>query len=239
MGEAAAGSDDEDGGDDVDDDADDDGAGGEGASVPESADGGMPRGAARHDLFPGLEAVAVKIFRLTLSEFRNRKVCVWLIWGRCAPVCMCVCVCLSGTGDRHRSGAMCGFCLRVFTPPRECARALRRSRPRILAPQEYMEGDSRFRKMKLQRINVRKVIRMWADKERMNLLRMTRAAVPCPRPLKLKGHVLIMSFIGVSARFCMFACVRTRTCCVNPRASRRWRARGGGRRRWCASAAAP
>lgn len=102
---------------------------------------------------------------------------------------------------------MCGFCLRVFTPPRECARALRRSRPRILAPQEYMEGDSRFRKMKLQRINVRKVIRMWADKERMNLLRMTRAAVPCPRPLKLKGHVLIMSFIGVSARFCMFACV--------------------------------
>lgn len=61
-----------------------------------------------------------------------------------------------------------------------------------------MEGDSRFRKMKLQRINVRKVIRLWADKERMNLLRMTRAKIPCPRPLKIKQHILIMSFIGTA-----------------------------------------
>lgn len=39
-------------------------------------------------------------------------------------------------------------------------------------------------------------MRIWAEKELKNLSRVHRAGVPCPRPLFLRRHVLVMSFIG-------------------------------------------
>ncbi|XP_038052228.1 serine/threonine-protein kinase RIO3-like [Patiria miniata] len=48
----------------------------------------------------------------------------------------------------------------------------------------------------LSRMNPRKIISMWADKERMNLNMMRKAGVRCPEVILLKKHILVLSFIG-------------------------------------------
>jgi len=42
-----------------------------------------------------------------------------------------------------------------------------------------------------------KMVKLWAEKEYRNLLRIKQAKIPCPKPISLKLHVLVMSFIGV------------------------------------------
>jgi len=37
---------------------------------------------------------------------------------------------------------------------------------------------------------------MWAEKEFRNLRRMHAVGVPCPKPLMLRSHVLVMEFLG-------------------------------------------
>uniref|UniRef100_A0A915HNR9 non-specific serine/threonine protein kinase n=1 Tax=Romanomermis culicivorax TaxID=13658 RepID=A0A915HNR9_ROMCU len=54
---------------------------------------------------------------------------------------------------------------------------------------QYVKEDYRFK-------NRRKVLKIWAEKEMMNLNRMRRAGVRCPNVVKLKKHVLVMSFLG-------------------------------------------
>jgi RIO kinase 3 len=54
---------------------------------------------------------------------------------------------------------------------------------------EYVKDDFRFK-------NPRRVLKIWAEKELMNLSRLKRANVKCPTPIKLKKHVLLMSMIG-------------------------------------------
>ncbi|KAE9549916.1 hypothetical protein FO519_006881 [Halicephalobus sp. NKZ332] len=54
---------------------------------------------------------------------------------------------------------------------------------------EYVKDDFRFR-------NPRRVMKIWAEKEYLNLQRLNRAQLPCPRPIMLKKHVLLMSMIG-------------------------------------------
>ncbi|KAI6207996.1 Serine/threonine-protein kinase RIO3 [Aphelenchoides besseyi] len=54
---------------------------------------------------------------------------------------------------------------------------------------EYVKDDFRFK-------NPRSVLRIWAIKEMMNLQRLRRADLPCPMPIHLKKHVLLMSLIG-------------------------------------------
>jgi RIO kinase 3 len=41
-----------------------------------------------------------------------------------------------------------------------------------------------------------KIIRLWAEKEMHNLMKMRRYEIPCPEVVILKKHVLVMSFIG-------------------------------------------
>lgn len=60
---------------------------------------------------------------------------------------------------------------------------------------KYIKDDYRF-KERFSKLNPRKVIRMWAEKEMHNLTRMQQAEVPCPEVVILKKHVLVMSFIG-------------------------------------------
>jgi RIO kinase 1 len=58
----------------------------------------------------------------------------------------------------------------------------------------YVSGDVRFGKYSKR--NPRKMVRMWAEKEMRNLKRIHAAGIPCPEPLYLKLHVLVMGFLG-------------------------------------------
>jgi len=46
------------------------------------------------------------------------------------------------------------------------------------------------------RTNPRKLIKLWAEKEFRNLKRMKEKGLPCPTPVKIKDHVMLMEFIG-------------------------------------------
>ena len=61
---------------------------------------------------------------------------------------------------------------------------------------KYVTGEFRFRKG-YNKHNPRKMVKMWAEKEFRNLTRITAAGVPCPKPIMLRSHVLVMTFLGV------------------------------------------
>jgi serine/threonine-protein kinase RIO1 len=46
------------------------------------------------------------------------------------------------------------------------------------------------------RHNPRRMVRTWAEKEIRNLVRMHSEGLPVPSPIMLRGHVLLMDFIG-------------------------------------------
>ena len=60
---------------------------------------------------------------------------------------------------------------------------------------KYVTGEFRFRQG-YARHNPRKMVRVWAEKEMRNLNRIYMAGLPCPKPILLRGHVLVMEFIG-------------------------------------------
>ncbi|KAJ3151836.1 hypothetical protein HDU89_001885 [Geranomyces variabilis] len=59
----------------------------------------------------------------------------------------------------------------------------------------YVSGEYRFRHG-YSKSNPRKMVKVWAEKEMRNLKRLHAAGIPCPEPLLLRMHVLLMSFIG-------------------------------------------
>ncbi|KAK9452210.1 RIO1 family-domain-containing protein, partial [Limtongia smithiae] len=61
----------------------------------------------------------------------------------------------------------------------------------------YVTGEYRFRHG-YSRHNPRKMVKLWAEKEMRNLNRLYQAGLPCPKPIALKLHVLLMEFIGDS-----------------------------------------
>ena len=65
---------------------------------------------------------------------------------------------------------------------------------------KYVSGDYRFRNG-YSKHNPRKMVKMWAEKEFRNLSRMQAAGIPCPTPLLLRLHLLLMEFIGLCANF--------------------------------------
>ncbi|TRY91383.1 hypothetical protein DNTS_013514 [Danionella cerebrum] len=60
---------------------------------------------------------------------------------------------------------------------------------------KYIKDDYRF-KDRFNKLNPRKIIRLWAEKEMHNLTRIKKAGIPCPEVVILKKHILVMSFIG-------------------------------------------
>lgn len=60
---------------------------------------------------------------------------------------------------------------------------------------KYVTGEFRFRRGYCKG-NPRKMVKTWAEKEMRNLTRLTTANIPCPKPIKLRSHVLLMGFIG-------------------------------------------
>jgi len=62
---------------------------------------------------------------------------------------------------------------------------------------KYIEGEHRFRnEHRTNRLNPRRLVRLWAEKEFKNLKLLQNAGIPCPEPILLRKHVLLMSFIG-------------------------------------------
>ncbi len=59
----------------------------------------------------------------------------------------------------------------------------------------YVSGEYRFRSG-YSRKNPRKMVKMWAEKEIRNLRRLRASGIHCPTPRLLRGHVLLMDFIG-------------------------------------------
>lgn len=59
----------------------------------------------------------------------------------------------------------------------------------------YVTGEYRFRHGYAQH-NPRKMVRLWAEKEMRNLSRLHQSGIPCPKPLHLRAHVLVMEFVG-------------------------------------------
>ncbi|XP_007422197.1 serine/threonine-protein kinase RIO1 [Python bivittatus] len=60
---------------------------------------------------------------------------------------------------------------------------------------KYVSGEFRFRHGYCKG-NPRKMVRTWAEKEMRNLTRLYTAQIPCPEPIMLRSHVLVMGFIG-------------------------------------------
>ncbi|KAG0297041.1 Serine/threonine-protein kinase RIO1 [Dissophora globulifera] len=59
----------------------------------------------------------------------------------------------------------------------------------------YVSGEYRFRHG-YNKSNPRKMVKIWAEKEMRNLKRLHQAGIPCPEPLALRMHVLVMGFLG-------------------------------------------
>ncbi|KAI0983320.1 hypothetical protein GJ496_001209 [Pomphorhynchus laevis] len=60
--------------------------------------------------------------------------------------------------------------------------------------EHYIVGEYRFRRGRNMR-NPRKMARTWAEKEFRNLNRLHQAMIPCPMPIILKNHILVMKLI--------------------------------------------
>ncbi|KCV67621.1 Atypical/RIO/RIO1 protein kinase [Fonticula alba] len=60
---------------------------------------------------------------------------------------------------------------------------------------KYVTGEYRFRHG-YGKNNPRQMVKTWAEKEMRNLKRLVAAGIPCPDPVKLRNHVLVMTFIG-------------------------------------------
>lgn len=59
----------------------------------------------------------------------------------------------------------------------------------------YVTGEHRFRGGYNKSSN-RAMVKVWAEKEMRNLKRLYAAKIPCPQPIYLRLHVLVMEFLG-------------------------------------------
>ena len=60
---------------------------------------------------------------------------------------------------------------------------------------KYVTGEFRFRSG-YSKNNNRAMVKVWAEKEMRNLRRIYTAGIPCPEPVYLRLHVLVMGFLG-------------------------------------------
>lgn len=60
---------------------------------------------------------------------------------------------------------------------------------------KYVTGEYRFRQGYNKSSN-RAMVKVWAEKEMRNLKRIYAAGIPCPQPVHLRLHVLVMGFLG-------------------------------------------
>ena len=58
-----------------------------------------------------------------------------------------------------------------------------------------MSGEHRWRRGYCKS-NPRKMVKVWAEKELRNYRRIHAAGIPCPTPIFLRSHILLMEFLG-------------------------------------------
>lgn len=84
-----------------------------------------------------------------------------------------------------------------FAVPEECAvKVFKTTLNEFKNREQYIREDFRFRE-RFNKLNPRKVIHLWAEKEMHNLRKIERAGLPCPSVVLLKKHLLVMSFVGL------------------------------------------
>lgn len=59
---------------------------------------------------------------------------------------------------------------------------------------KYVTGEHRFRGGHSK--DHRAMVKVWAEKEMRNLKRIHASSIPCPEPIQLRLHVLVMGFLG-------------------------------------------
>ncbi|ELU05813.1 hypothetical protein CAPTEDRAFT_219307 [Capitella teleta] len=84
----------------------------------------------------------------------------------------------------------------VLMPPEVAIKVFKTTLSEFKNRCQYVKGDVRFFKDQFKKQNPRKIMRIWAEKESVNLKRMSNYGIPCPRPLLLKRHVLVLEFLG-------------------------------------------
>lgn len=62
--------------------------------------------------------------------------------------------------------------------------------------EKYVTGDFRFKNEYKKGSNNRAKVKVWAEKEMKNLRSIYESEIPCPEPLYLRLHVLVMGFLG-------------------------------------------
>lgn len=81
-------------------------------------------------------------------------------------------------------------------PPNEMAvKVFKTTLNEFKSREKYIQDDYRF-KDRFKKMNPRKMIRMWCEKELFNLKLLLKAGIPCPEPVCIKKHILFMRFIG-------------------------------------------
>lgn len=85
--------------------------------------------------------------------------------------------------------------------------------------ERYVTGEFRFRRKAYCKSNPRKMVTQWAEKEFRNLNRLVQSSIPCPTPIKLNSHVIVMSFLGKDGyslpklKDAIFECIETIESC--------------------------
>ncbi|XP_003737755.1 serine/threonine-protein kinase RIO3 [Galendromus occidentalis] len=87
-----------------------------------------------------------------------------------------------------------------FNVPKECAiKVFKTTLNEFKNRAEYIKDDFRF-KDRVGKLNDRKTLLVWAEKELFNLKKIHRAGINCPQAVILRKHVLVMTFIGFAGK---------------------------------------
>jgi RIO kinase 1 len=107
--------------------------------------------------------------------------------------------CLSTGKEANVYGAVSISAATAENPePQPLHRAIKVYKTSILVFKDrdrYVTGEHRFRAGYNKSSN-RAMVKVWAEKEMRNLKRLYAAKIPCPEPVYLRLHVLVMGFLG-------------------------------------------
>ncbi len=96
------------------------------------------------------------------------------------------------------------YCENALLPPNPTSRsphrqlALKIFKTSILVFKDrdkYVAGEFRFRRG-YAKSNPRKMVKMWAEKEFRNLVRLRKGGIRAPEPIVVRSHLLLMEFLG-------------------------------------------
>ncbi|KAF4631235.1 hypothetical protein G7Y89_g6890 [Cudoniella acicularis] len=106
--------------------------------------------------------------------------------------------CLSTGKEANVYGALSIAASTNGQEPQTIHRAIKVYKTSILVFKDrdrYVTGEHRFRSG-YNKGNNRAMVKVWAEKEFRNLKRLYLAGIPCPEPVYLRLHVLVMGFLG-------------------------------------------